>query len=282
MAKYSAADVKALRERTGSGMLDCKKALDEAEGDLDRAIEVLRVKGLKNVGKRSERTTSNGLVLTRETPDGVYVVELLAETDFVAKNAQFGDLAGKVADAVVAAKAADTAAALAAPLDGKTIGDVITAESAVIGEKLELGCVVKVTGEKFSVYLHRTNPDLPPQIAVVLGYSGDNDEVAHEIAQHIAFAAPKYLTVEEIPDEVVANERRVAEEVTRAEGKPEKIIPKIVEGRLHSFYKTIVLPEQAFARDEKQSIQQVLDGAGLTVTSFARVKVGEAATAESK
>lgn len=278
MAKYSAADVKALREQTGSGMLDCKKALDEADGDLEKAIEVLRVKGLKGVEKRSGRETTNGLVATRETPEAAYVIELLAETDFVAKNEQFGALADRVADAVVAAGAADTEAALAASLDGKTIADVITEESAVIGEKLRLGAVVKVPGTRFSVYEHRTNPDLPPQIAVVVAFTGDDTEIAHQVAQHIAAVAPKYLADDEVPADVVAKERRIAEETTRAEGKPEKIIPKIVEGRLRSFFKTIVLPEQPFVRDEKQTVKQVLASAGLTVTAFARVKVGEGAS----
>lgn len=274
MAKYTAADVKALRERTGSGMMDCKKALDEAEGDVDKAIELLRVKGLKGVAKRSGRTTTNGLVAAKVDGRHAYLIELDCETDFVAKNERFIELAEQILTAVAEVGASDEQAALGAPVEGKNVEDLITDVSSIIGEKIVLRRVANLEGERFAVYLHRTNPDLPPQVGVVVAYTGDDSETAHSIAQHIAFADPKYLTREEVPADQVENERRIAEETSRNKGKPEKAIPRIVEGRVNGFFKTIVLPDQEYARDHKLSIAQVLKDAGLTVSAFVRYRVG--------
>ncbi|MCD7100879.1 translation elongation factor Ts [Pseudoclavibacter sp. 13-3] len=274
MANYTAADVKALRERTGSGMLDCKKALDEAEGDVEKAIELLRVKGLKGVAKREGRTTTNGLIAAKVDGRRAYLIELACETDFVAKNERFIELAEQVLTAIAEVGAADLTAALAAPVEGKNVEELITDTSAIIGEKVELRRLTQLEGEHFAVYLHRTNPDLPPQLGVIVSYDGDDSETAHSIAQHISFADPKYMTREEVPAEDVENERRIAEETSRNEGKPEKALPRIVEGRLNGFFKTIVLPDQDYARDHKLSIAQVLKDAGLTVNSFVRFRVG--------
>lgn len=274
MANYTAADVKALRERTGSGMLDCKKALEEADGDLDKALEVLRVKGLKGVAKREGRTTSEGLVTGKAGEGRATLIELASETDFVAKSQKFIELADKVLEATVAAGADSLEAGLAAAVDGKTVADLITDESAVLGEKVELRRLASLTGEAFSIYLHKTSPDLPPQVGVLVAYTGSDADTARGVAQHISFADPSFLTRDEVPADQVENERRIAEETAKNEGKPEAALPKIVEGRLTGYFKQIVLLDQQYARDNKLSIAKVLDEAGLTVTGFARFRVG--------
>lgn len=274
MANYTAADIKALRESTGAGMLAVKKALDEADGDKARATEILRVKGLQGVTKREGRATSEGLVAASVVDGAGVLIELDCETDFVAKSEKFIDLGNDVLEAVVAAGAADTEAALAAPVAGGTVKSHIDEQAAALGEKVELRRVARIAGDQVVAYLHRTNPDLPPQVGVVLAVSGDNSEVAHDVALHIAAMAPEYVTADRVPEEVVANERRIAEEETRAEGKPEKIIPKIVEGRVHGFLKQIVLVDQAYAKENKKSVGQVLKEAGLTAVDFARFRVG--------
>ena len=268
----SIADIKALREQLGTGMVDTKKALEEADGDLEKATEILRLKGAKGNAKRADRSTSEGLVAAKESPAGYTLIQLACETDFVAKNDKFVTLAEKVLDAVAAAGAPDVDAALAAPLDGKTVGDVIDEQAAILGEKVVLTRAVTLTGEKFAVYLHKTSKDLPPQIGVVVSYSGDDEETARAIAQHIAMFDPTYLTRDEVPTDVVEKEREIVTEISRNEGKPEAALPKIIEGRLTSFFKQVALLEQDYARDNKQQVQKVLADAGITVTSFARFK----------
>jgi elongation factor Ts len=274
MAAFSAADVKTLRDRLGAGMLDSKNALVEADGDIEKAIEILRVKGLKGVEKRSGRATTAGLV-TAKAGDGVAtLIELASETDFVAKNERFLSLAEKVLDAVAAAGAADVEAAKAATLDSTTVQGHIDDEAALLGEKVELRSVKQVRGEQFAIYLHKTSKDLPPQVGVVLGYAGEDAETARSVAQHIAVYDPRYATRDEVPAETVEHERQVLTEATRNEGKPEAALPKIVEGKLTGFYKEVVLVDQPYARDSKLSTGAVLKDAGLTVSGFARVKVG--------
>ncbi|MCP2165407.1 translation elongation factor Ts [Goodfellowiella coeruleoviolacea] len=271
MANYTAADVKRLREVTAAGMMDCKKALEEAEGDFDKAVELLRIKGAKDVGKRAERTTAEGLVLAE---DGV-MVELNCETDFVAKNADFQALAAKVLAAAKEAKPADAEALKAAPLDGKTVLDVVQEFSAKIGEKLEVRRVVVFDG-KVATYLHRRSPDLPPAVGVLVEYEGDNEDAARGAGMQIAALKPRYLTRDEVPEDVVAAERRIAEETSRAEGKPEQALPKIVEGRVNGFFKDVVLLEQPSVQESKKTVKAVLDEAGVTVKRFARFEVGQA------
>jgi len=274
MAAFSAADVKTLRDRLGAGMLDSKNALVEADGDIEKAIEILRVKGLKGVEKRSGRATTAGLV-TAKAGDGVAtLLELASETDFVAKNDRFIDLAEKVLDAVAASGATDVESGRAASLDGKTVGAYIDDEAALLGEKVELRSVKQVKGDQFAIYLHKTSKDLPPQVGVVLGYSGDDAETARSVAQHIAVYDPKFATRDEVPAETVEHERQVLTEATRNEGKPEAALPKIVEGKLNGFYKEVVLVDQPYARDSKVATGKVLKDAGLTVSGFARTKVG--------
>ena len=272
---YTAEDVKRLREVTAAGMLDCKKALDETGGDFDKAIEVIRVKGLKGVTKREGRSTSNGLIAAKAAGTTAVMLELNCETDFVAKGDRFQAVAEELVSHLFNTKQGELAAFVASNLpDGKSVQVAIDEANATLGEKVELRRVAKVVGDKFSVYLHRTSKDLPPQVGVVVAYTGSDDETARAIAQHISFADPQYLTKEDVPQSEVDNERRIVEEISRGEGKPEAALPKIVEGRLGAFFKQVALLEQDYARDNKLTVQQVADQAGLTVTGFVRFKVG--------
>lgn len=274
MAAVSMAAIKELRERLGAGMIDSKNALEEANGDIEKAIEILRLKGLKGVAKREGRSASEGLVAVTEGAGAATIIDLACETDFVAKNEKFIALGDKVLEAVAASGAADLEAGLAAPVDGKTVADIILDESAIIGEKLELRRVRRVEGENFASYLHRTSKDLPPQVGVVVAYSGGDAETARAIAQHISFADPQYVSREDVPASDVDRERDLVTEIAKNEGKPEAALPKIIEGRLSGFFKNIVLLEQDYARDNKQTVKQVADAAGITVTGFTRFKVG--------
>lgn len=274
MADISAAAVKELRERTGAGFMDCKNALVEADGDVEKAVEILRLKGAKGNAKRADRSTSEGLVAAREQGDKVTLIELACETDFVAKNDRFIALADKVADAVAAVSADSVEAALAAPAGSGTVETLISDEAAIIGEKVELRRVRTLTGDHFEVYLHKTSKDLPPQVGVVLAYSGEDAETARSIAQHISFANPTYLSRDEVPEADVDKEREIVTEISRQEGKPEAALPKIVEGRVNAFFKQVSLLDQDYAKDNKLSVAKVLADAGLTVTGFARFKVG--------
>lgn len=274
MANYTAADVKKLREITGSGMLDCKKALAETDGDFDKAVEILRIKGAKDVGKRAERTAAEGLIAV----SGNTMVEVNAETDFVAKNAEFKDLAQKIADAASAVNANSAEELAAADVDGRPASEVLQDLSAKIGEKLELRRAATVEGEKLSVYMHHRSADLPPSVGVMVAYTGEGEAAeaaAHAAAMQVAALKASYLTREDVPAEVVEKERSIAEQITREEGKPEQAIPKIVEGRLGGFYKDVVLLEQPSVADNKKTVQQVMDEAGVTLTAFERFEVGQ-------
>lgn len=274
MANFTIADLKALREQLGTGMVDTKKALEEADGDVEKATEILRLKGAKGNAKRADRSTSEGLIVAREQDGAVTLIELACETDFVAKNERFIALADKVADAVAAVKADSVESGLAAQAGDKSVEQVISEEAAIIGEKVELRRVRTISGDKVEVYLHRTSKDLPPQIGVVVAYSGDDAETARSIAQHISFANPSYLSREDVPADAVEKEREIVTEISRNEGKPEAALPKIVEGRVSAFIKQVALLEQDYAKDNKLSVAQVAKDAGITVTDFARFKVG--------
>ncbi|MBZ4486143.1 translation elongation factor Ts [Microbacterium sp. cx-55] len=274
MANFTIADIKALREQLGTGMVDTKKALEEADGNVEKAIEILRLKGAKGNAKRADRSTSEGLVVARESAGAVTLVELACETDFVAKNERFIALADKVADAAAAAGADSVEAALAADAGGQSVDQLIADEAAIIGEKVELRRVRTLTGEHFEIYLHKTSKDLPPQVGVVLAYSGDDAETARSIAQHISFANPTYLARTDVPEADVDKEREIVTEISRNEGKPEAALPKIVEGRVNAFFKQVSLLDQDYAKDNKLSVAKVAQDAGLTLTDFARFKVG--------
>jgi elongation factor Ts len=274
MANFTIADIKALREQLGTGMVDTKKALEEADGDLEKAVEILRLKGAKGNAKRADRSTSEGLVAAREVGGKVTLIELNTETDFVAKNERFIALADKVVETAAAVSADSVEAALAAPVDGKTVEQLISDEAAIIGEKVELRRVRTLSGDHAEVYLHKTSKDLPPQVGVVLIYSGDDAETARSIAQHISFANPSYLSRDDVPEADVEKEREIVTEISRNEGKPEAALPKIVEGRVNAFFKQVALLDQDYARDNKLSVAKVASDAGLTLTDFARFKVG--------
>jgi elongation factor Ts len=270
MANFSAADVKKLRELTGAGMMDCKKALDEADGDFDKAVELLRVKGAAKAAKRgAEREATAGLVAN----SGAALVELNCETDFVAKNDDFIAAAQQIADAAAAARPADIEALKAVELQGTSVGKLVEDLAVKIGEKIELGRVA-VFDEPVVAYMHRRASDLPPAVGVLVEYSGDDADAARGVAMQVAAMRPVYLSRDEVPADVVAKEREIAEATAREEGKPEQALPKIIEGRLNGYFKDVALLDQPSVTDSKKSVQAVLDQAGITVKRFARFEVG--------
>jgi elongation factor Ts len=276
MANITAADVKKLRELTGAGMMDCKKALSEAEGDIEKAVEILRVKGQKGVAKREGRSASNGAVvaLLEDSASGV-LLELNCETDFVAKGERFIEVANAIARHVQSTRPEDLGALLTSEIEaGKSVQAFVDEANATLGEKIVLRRFVRFDDGFVASYLHRTSPDLPPQVGVLVELGQENAEVAKDVAQHIAAFAPKYLSREDVPADTVESERRVAEATAREEGKPEAALPKIVEGRVNGFFKENVLLEQPFAKDNKKTVQKVLDEAGVTLKRFARFRVG--------
>lgn len=279
MANYTAADIKALRERTGAGMMDVKKALDEADGNMDQAIEAIRIKGLKGAAKREGRSAAEGLVLAKVV-DGTtgYLLEVNAETDFVAKSDKFVSLAEKVLDVAVENQLASAEALLEAEIEGKKVSDYVTEEGgAVLGEKIVVRRLEKISGAYVDAYLHKTSKDLPAQVGVLVAVDAESESAktaAHDVAVHAAAMSPSYLTREEVPENLVADERRIAEETARAENKPEQAMTKIVEGRTNAFFKEHVLVDQPFAKDPKVSVAKVLEEAGTAATGFARFRVG--------
>jgi elongation factor Ts len=273
MAQISAADVKKLRDATGAGMMECKKALDEAAGDLDKALEVLRIKGEAKAAKRgAERTASNGLIAAAEGA----MIELASETDFVAKNAQFQTLAGDIVAHFAASSATDRDGLLAETLkDGKTVAENVDALAVIIGEKLELRRAVKLDGQ-VATYLHRKAKDLPPQVGVLVQFTGDAVDAARGAAMQVAAMRPQFLTRDEVPAETIESEKRVAEGKAREDGKPEAALPKIIEGSVNGYFKNTVLLEQASVQDNKRTVKALLDEAGVTVTKFAHFEIGQA------
>ncbi|MCH9733832.1 MAG: translation elongation factor Ts [Actinomycetia bacterium] len=275
MGNYTAADVKRLRELTGAGMLASKNALVDSDGDFDKAVELLRIKGAKDVGKRAERATAEGLVAAK----GGALIELNSETDFVAKNAEFQAVADQIVAAAAASKASDVDALKAAKIGDSTVEQTIADLSAKIGEKLELRRVAYFDGAT-EAYLHKRAADLPPAVGVLVEYTGADEDkakaTAHAVALQIAALKARYLAREDVPEDVVANEQRIAEETARNEGKPEQALPKIVQGRVTGFYKDVVLMDQPSVSDNKKSVKALLDEAGVTVTRFVRFEVGQA------
>jgi elongation factor Ts len=271
MANYTAADVKRLRDTTGAGMMDAKKALEATDGDFEKAIEELRIHGAAKAQKRgAERSATNGLVAAAENA----LVQLNCETDFVAKNEQFQQLAADIVAHASASKVGDVEGLLNEKLtDGKSVAENIEALAAVIGEKLELGKVAVFDG-KVTAYMHKRAADLPAQVGVLVEFEGDDVEAARGAAMQAAAMRPLYTTRDEVPAETVENEKRIAEATAREEGKPEGALPKIVEGRLNGFFKDVVLLEQPSVTENKKSVKAVLDAAGVTVKRFARFEVG--------
>lgn len=274
---YSAADVKRLREVTGAGMLDCKKALDEVNGDFDKAVEALRIKGAKDVGKREGRDASNGLIVAIVEPTSAVMVELNCETDFVAKTDGFQALADSIAKAVKLASPSNLDELMSTKMaDGKSIKDALVEANASMGEKIEVRRFAVFAGSPVDSYLHKSDPALPPTVGVLVETTSANAQVTKDLAQHIAAMAPRYLNRDEVPADVVEAERRIASETAKEEGKPDAALPKIIEGRVNGFFKDFVLLEQAFVKDNKKSVGAMLEAEGVTVNRFARFKVGQA------
>ncbi len=266
----TAADVKKLRDLTSAGMMDSKKALEEADGDFDKAVEILRVKGAAKAAKRgAERTASAGLVAT----SGTALVELRCETDFVAKGDEFVEAAQQIADAAAEARPADVEALKAVQVGDQTVGELVEGLAVRIGEKIELGQVAVFDGPVVA-YMHRRASDLPPAVGVLVEYSGDNEDAARGAAMQVAAMRPTYLNRDEVPADIVEHERSIAEATAKEEGKPEQALPKIVEGRLNGFFKEVVLLDQPSVSENKKSVKAVLDAAGVEIKRFARFEVG--------
>jgi len=278
MANYTAADVKRLREQTGAGMMDCKNALVEADGDFDAAMELLRIKGAKDAGKRAQRTAGQGLVtaILDGTSAGV-LLELNCETDFVAKTDLFQEIAADIAKAALAARADDRLAVLGLEVrPSQTAQELIDEGGVALKEKLELGRFTRFEGGYVTSYLHKSDPALPPTLGVLVQLDGAGDQVGQDIAHQVAAMRAQYVSRDDVPQDVLANERRIAEQVTREEGKPEQAIPKIVDGRVNAFVKDIALVEQASVREPKKTVKQLLAERGATVRAFARFQIGQA------
>jgi elongation factor Ts len=250
-------------------MMDCKKALEESDGAFDKAVELLRVKGAAKAAKRgAEREASAGLVAT----SGGALVELNCETDFVAKGEDFVAVAQQIADAADAAQAVDAEALKGVRIGDQTVEEVVQHLAITIGEKIELGRVAYFDGPSVA-YMHKRAADLPPAVGVLVEYDG-NADAARTAAMQIAAMRPQYLTREEVPADIVAKEREIAEATSREEGKPEQAIAKITEGRLNGFFKDVVLLEQPSVTESKKTVKAVLDEAGVKLTRFARFEVG--------
>jgi elongation factor Ts len=276
LANYTAEDVKKLREATAAGMLDCKKALDEADGDYNKALDIIRVKGLKGVTKREGRLTSNGAVVAKVEGNLGVMLELNCETDFVAKGERFVALADELLAHLQNAQSDSLETFLTSTMaNGKSVQETVDEANATLGEKIEVRRIAVIKDSPVGIYLHRTSPDLPPQVGVLVELVKDAAEVGKDIAQHIAAFAPQFVNREEVPADLIENERRIAEETAREEGKPEAALSKIIEGRVAGFVKEVSLIEQSFAKDAKKTVKQILDEAGTAVKSFHRFRVGQ-------
>jgi elongation factor Ts len=276
LANYTAEDVKKLREATAAGMLDCKKALDEADGDYNKALDLIRVKGLKGVTKREGRLTSNGAVVAKVEGNLGVMLELNCETDFVAKGERFVALADELLAHLQNAQSDSVESFLASTMaNGSTVSSTVDDANATLGEKIEVRRIAVIKDSPVGIYLHRTSPDLPPQVGVLVELVKDAAGVGKDIAQHIAAFAPQFVNREQVPADLIENERRIAEETAREEGKPEAALSKIIEGRVAGFVKEVSLIEQSFAKDAKKTVKQILDEAGTAVKAFHRFRVGQ-------
>ena len=272
MAQITAALVKELREITGAGMMDCKKALVECEGDKDKAIDYLREKGIAKAAKKAGRIASEGVVAAAVTADGktACIVEINSETDFVAKNENFQNLVKKIAEHIVACKPADMDALNASQMDGKTVADVMTEAVASIGEKLSLRRFEVYTTEdgQLATYIH-----MGGKIGVIVELSGGDEALGKDVAMQIAAAKPQCIGRADVDQEALAHEREVLRKQALEEGKPEKIVEKMVAGRINKYYKEVCLVEQEFVKDSDKTIKDIL--AGVEVRRFARFEMGE-------
>jgi elongation factor Ts len=280
MPEFTAKDVAALRKATGAGMMDCKKALEETGGDFEAAKDWLRAQGITKSEKRAGRAAEQGAIDVALDANRGAVVELTCETDFVAKGADFRDLVAALARQAAEHGEADLEAQ---PFEGGTVADAVQSLAAKLGENIGLGRVAcyEATDGLLDVYKHIQNERGTIGVLVELGGVDGGDakarELAHDVALHVASAAPKYANRDDVPTEIVERERVVLEELTRNEGKPDQAIPKIVEGRLNSFFKDVVLAEQPFIRDPKTTVGKLVAqlGGDASVRRFARFKIGE-------
>lgn len=279
MAKITAALIKELRDQTGAGMMDVKKALTEAEGDMARAKEIIRATGIQAAGAREGRKAQEGLIASTVVEGGQgqigYAVELNSETDFVAKTPQFVEFGQEVIDDVAKADASNTEQVDAAPSKSGTVKETVEEAGALFHEHVKVGQVARVEGPRVEVYAHRKSVEMPPSIVAMIATDEAGAQVAHEVALQISAMSPKWLSREDVPADVVESERRVATEKSQAEGKPEKIIPKIVEGRLNAFFKETVLLEQQYVKDTSKTIGDLFKQAGGKALAFARLEVGK-------
>lgn len=270
MAQITAALVKELREITGAGMMDCKKALVECDGDKDKAIDYLREKGIAKAAKKAGRIASEGVVAAASNGSTACIVEVNSETDFVAKNENFQNLVKKIAEHIVATKPADMDALNASELDGKTVADVMTEAVASIGEKLSLRRFEVYTTEdgKLATYIH-----MGGKIGVIVELSGGDEALGKDVAMQIAAAKPQCINRDDVDQAALAHEREVLRKQALEEGKPEKIVEKMVDGRINKYYKEVCLVEQEFVKDSDKTIKDIL--AGVEVRRFARFEMGE-------
>ena len=270
MAQITAALVKELREITGAGMMDCKKALVECEGDKDKAIDYLREKGIAKAAKKAGRIASEGVVAAASDGNTACIVEINSETDFVAKNENFQALVKKIAEHIVASKPADMDALNASQMDGKTVAEVMTEAVASIGEKLSLRRFEVYTTEdgQLATYIH-----MGGKIGVIVELSGGDETLGKDVAMQIAAAKPQCIGREDVDQEALAHEREVPRKQALEEGKPEKIVEKMVDGRINKYYKEVCLVEQEFVKDSDKTIKELL--AGVEVRRFARFEMGE-------
>ena len=279
MAAITAALIKQVREETGAGMMDVKKALTEADGDVARAKEIIRAKGIQAAGKREGRKAQEGTIASTvvESANGQtgYAVELNSETDFVAKTPKFVEFADTVLGYAVKADADSAEALLAGAAENGTVKEAVEEAAALFGEHVKVGQFAKITGPHVEIYAHKKSVEMPPSILAMIATDEAGAAVAHEAALQISAMGAQWLTREDVPAEVVESERRVATEKSLAEGKPEKIVPKIVEGRLNAFYKENVLLEQAFVKDPSKSVGDLFKEVGGQALAFARVEVGK-------
>ena len=272
-----AQDVKKLREATGVGMMDCKKALVEADGDFDRAIEVLRTKGQKVAAQRADRDASEGVVVTATTADGAagVIAEVNSETDFVAKNAEFTTFAQHVADALLAARPASVEAAKASvEVDGQPLGDALTAMTGKIGEKIDVRRFEVVEAAEGGSVVEYIHPGAKLGVLVEMTGAGGLAEAGRDVAMQAAAMNPVAATRADVPQDVQDKEREIGREQARAEGKPEQILDKIAEGKLGRYFKDNVLVEQPFVKDSSMTVQQMLDQEGATLRRFVRFALG--------
>lgn len=273
MADIKAADVSKLRKATGAGMMDCKKALVEAEGDFDKAIELIRKKGQAVASKRAEREATEGVVLAKTAGKKGAIIILNCETDFVAKNQDFIDFASKILDIALDKLPADLDTLKALTFDdGKTIADKVTEQVGIIGEKIELGDYDKIEAEDVVSYIHPGN-----KLATIVGFTrAVETQVGKDVAMQVAAMSPVAVDKDDVPEDIIEKEKEIGRDQARAEGKPDNIVDKIAEGKLNKFFKENTLLNQAFTKDNKISVAQYLKQADpeLNVTGFVRFQLG--------